>query len=330
MNWVFAFYRFAAVTDPELLASQLQPLCEKLTLRGTILVAGEGLNGTLSGSKENLSMLCDRLREEPGFAELEGKYSRAKQDNVVFHRMKVRVKPEIVAMGVPGVNPARKTGIHADVATWNALLADPDVIVIDTRNDYEIDIGHFPGAINPKTQSFREFPEFVEQTISPEKHPRVAMFCTGGIRCEKASAYMLEKGFKEVYQLDGGILKYMELAEPSANLWQGECFIFDQRVSVNKNLEQGQYVQCHACRHPLTHTETESSKYVLGESCDYCHAVLTDKQKSSFAERQRQVNLARDRGERHIGLSPPAKARKIVNKVSSDDKEIKARSGKPR
>ena len=311
MKSVFAFYKFAPVANPEQLAELLQVICDDLGLRGTLLVAEEGLNGTLCGQRDRLEALQCRLIEVPGFETLQGKFSSAEAGNIVFHRMKVKVKPEIVAMGVPGIEPFAKTGIHVDVATWNQLLKDPDVLVIDTRNDYEVDIGCFPEAVNPNTRSFREFPEFVEQNIDAANHPKVAMFCTGGIRCEKASAYLLQNGFEEVYQLDGGILQYLEAAEETENLWEGECFIFDQRVSVNKNLQQGQYVQCYACRHPLTELETQSEYYVTGESCVYCYDTLSDKQKIGFAERQRQVQLAKARGERHIGISPKARAGKI-------------------
>lgn len=303
MKSVFAFYKFAPVADPEQLARQLQEICDGLGLCGSILVAKEGLNGTLCGASEKLEVLQHNLAEVPGFKNFHGKFSSAEVGNIVFHRMKVKVKPEIVAMGSPGIDPSKKTGTHVDAATWNKLLKDPKVLVIDTRNDYEIDIGSFPRALNPHTRSFREFPEFVQQNIDSTIHPKVAMFCTGGIRCEKASAYMLQHGFEEVYQLDGGILQYLEAASESENLWEGECFIFDQRVSVNKNLEQGQYVQCHACRHPLTDVETQSEHYVPGESCGYCYADLSEKQKIGFAERQRQVQLAKARGERHIGVS---------------------------
>ncbi len=309
MKSVLAFYKFARVSDPNQLAQQLQVFCDGLDLRGTILVAEEGLNGTLCGSLKKLERLLGRLKEIPGFEKLPGKFSSAERGNMVFHRMKVKVKPEIVALGVPGVDPCAQTGEHVDVARWNALLEDPEVLVIDTRNDYEIDIGNFPGAVNPQTASFREFPEFVQENLDAAKHPKIAMFCTGGIRCEKASTYMLENGFKQVYQLDGGILKYLESASADENLWQGECFIFDQRVSVNKNLEQGQYVQCHACRHPLTGAETQSEHYIPGESCGYCHSTLSEKQKNAFAERQKQVLLAKARGERHIGVSQYSKNR---------------------
>jgi UPF0176 protein len=309
MKSVFAFYKFARVTEPDLLAQQLQEFCDELGVRGTILVAEEGLNGTLCGPIEKLEVLQDRLKQIPGFEDLCGKFSSAEQGNIVFHRMKVKVKPEIVALGVPGVDPCVQTGEHVDVTRWNALLKDPDVLVIDTRNGYEIDIGNFPGAVNPMTSSFREFPEFVQQNLDAAIHPKIAMFCTGGIRCEKASTYMLENGFEQVYQLDGGILKYLESAPEDENMWEGECFIFDQRVSVNKSLQQGQYVQCHACRHPLTIYETQSEHYVPGESCGYCYDTLSEKQKNAFAERQKQVQLAKARGERHIGVSQYSKNR---------------------
>lgn len=310
MRSVFAFYKFARISDPGLLAGQLQELCDSFALRGTILVAEEGLNGTLCGEREPLEALHRSLTGIPGFENLHGKFSSAEAGNIVFHRMKVKVKPEIVALGVTGVDPCENTGTHVDVDTWNKLLKDPEVLVIDTRNNYEIDIGGFPGAVNPNTCSFREFPEFIRQNIDSDIHSKVAMFCTGGIRCEKASTYLLQNGFEEVFQLDGGILKYLEETTDTENLWEGECFIFDRRVSVNNNLEQGQYVQCYACRHPLTESEVQSEHYILGESCGYCYDKLSEQQKSAFAERQRQVQLAKARGERHIGLSPKTRNRK--------------------
>jgi UPF0176 protein len=218
-----------------------------------------------------------------------------------FYRMKVRLKKEIVTLGVPGISPSKKVGRYVAPEDWNALIADPDVLLIDTRNTYEYDIGSFKGAVDPHTTTFREFPEYVKNNLDPAKHKKVAMFCTGGIRCEKASAFMLEQGFEDVYHLQGGILKYLEKVPASESLWQGECFVFDQRVAVGHGLALGEYDQCHACRHPVSPEEKARDQYMEGISCPYCYDKLSEEKRASAAERQRQVELAAQRGLAHIG-----------------------------
>ncbi|MDA1073340.1 MAG: rhodanese-related sulfurtransferase [Proteobacteria bacterium] len=300
---VATFYRFVEIDAPEQLRAELNQHGHRLGLKGTILIAAEGINATITGCGEALAELNQLLGNDPRFADLPVKYSDADVDNPVFHRFKVRLRPEIVSFGQPQIKPAARTGEHVDPRRWNELLEDPDVIVIDTRNRYEIGIGTFAGAVNPNTTSFREFAGFVERELDPATSPRVAMCCTGGIRCEKASAYMLQKGFAEVYQLDGGILQYLENVDPNDNRWHGECFVFDQRISVDPELKQGRYQQCFACRSPLSILDRRSPAYVEGVSCPHCIDNLSEKQKSGFAERQRQVQLALLRGEAHIGAA---------------------------
>lgn len=302
---VLAFYKFTPIADTESLRESLQSFGDQFALRGTILVADEGVNGTVMGLREVLRDLCELLEARCG--DIPFKWSRVNEGNQGFYRYKVRVKPEIVSFGQPALEVA-STGTHVDAHTWNSLLDDPDTIVIDTRNQYEIDIGTFPGAVSPQTDSFREFPAWVAEQLDTQKNKKVAMFCTGGIRCEKASAYLNAQGFESVYQLDGGILKYLETVDAQANRWDGECFVFDQRVSVNAQLQQGEYKQCYACRHPLSVDELASEDYVLGVSCPHCVATLDPERKKNFAQRQHQVELAKARGESHIGV--PTKQRR--------------------
>jgi UPF0176 protein len=296
---VATFYRYVGLTDPASLAGLLERWAREQGLKGTVLVAAEGLNGTLAGSGSGLRRWLDELRADPRFDDLAVRFSSAAEANPVFLRLKVRVKDEIVALRRPDLDPGHRTGQHVDAATWNRLLDDPQVTVIDTRNSYEIAVGTFPRALDPGTRSFREFPDFVS-TLAAEDHPRVAMFCTGGVRCEKASAYLLEAGFSEVYQLDGGILNYLDKAGDD-NRFDGECFVFDQRVSVTDRLDQGDYVQCHACRRALSNEDLSSPDYREGVSCGYCHDQLSEQQRAGFAERRRQVELAEQRGELHVG-----------------------------
>lgn len=300
-NSVATFYRFFELTDPVGWQQQLEDQARELELRGTLLLAQEGINGTLVGTQDNLRTFVDALLARPQLVDMPIKLSTAAGEHSVFHRLKVRVKPEIVAMGLPAVRPADRTGTHVDPQRWHELLDDPQVPVVDVRNTYETEIGRFGQASDPQTESFREFPDYVAQNLDPKTQPRVAMYCTGGIRCEKASAYLLEQGFSEVYQLDGGILNYLAEVEPEANRWEGECFVFDQRVSVDSQLQEGGYQQCFACRHAVTAEDLESPKYVRGQSCPRCYDKLTEAQRHSFAERQRQIELAKQRGTKHIG-----------------------------
>lgn len=299
MRRVLAFYQFVPLENPEAERARLQALGDDLGLRGTILVAEEGVNGTVTGATQALLELSQYLTDE--YQVKSQKWSDLEASNSGFHRFKVRVKPEIVSFGVDDLDMS-ETGEHVDAQTWNALIADPEVIVIDTRNDYEIDIGTFDGAVSPHTKSFRQFPDWVSENLDPEKHSRVAMFCTGGIRCEKASSFLLNKGFENVYQLDGGILQYLEDTESEDSRWQGECFVFDQRVSVNADLQQGQYKQCYACRHPLSANELASPDFEHGVSCPHCIGATSAQRREQFRERQHQVRLAAERGEQHIGL----------------------------
>lgn len=319
MNSITTFYKFAPIAAAELepLRARLEAEAAARGLKGTILLAEEGMNGTLSGSEAPLRDFAEVLKAVPGFADMPFKYSLAEAGNKVFYRLKVRIKPEIVALGQPGVKPAERTGTHVDAMTWNALLDDPDLIVIDTRNDYEIGIGTFPGAVDPHTRSFKQFPDYVA-TLDPAVQPKVAMFCTGGIRCEKASAYMLEQGFEEVYQLDGGILKYLETVPPNDNRWQGECFVFDQRVSVDRELGEGSYEQCFACRRPLTREDLASADYQQGVSCPHCVDEQDEAQRAAFAERQRQVELAAARGDQHVGKRMPQRPERAPAAAGQD------------
>ncbi len=319
MSHISTFYKFApiAVDALEALRDRLETQAASRALKGTILLAEEGMNGTMSGAEVALREFAEVLRTVPGFADMPFKYSVANEGNKVFYRLKVRIKPEIVALGQPGVNPSERTGTHVDALTWNALLDDPNLIVIDTRNDYEIGIGTFPGAVDPHTRSFKQFPDYVA-TLDPEVQPKVAMFCTGGVRCEKASAYMLDQGFEAVYQLDGGILKYLETVPPHENRWQGECFVFDQRVSVDRALGEGTYEQCFACRRPLTRDDLNSPDYQQGVSCPHCVAEQDEAQRAAFAERQRQVELARARGDQHVGKRMPERPERSPTSVAQD------------
>ena len=296
---VAALYKFTSLPDYQKLRAPLQDMCDLLDIKGTLLLAQEGLNGTVSGSKLATDQLMAFLRADPRLADLDVKYSQAEE--IPFYRMKVRLKREIVTMGVDGVDPNKTVGTYVDPSDWNALISDPDTILIDTRNDYEVGIGTFKGAVNPETKTFREFPAWVEANRENINKPKVAMFCTGGIRCEKASSFMLENGFDDVYHLKGGILKYLETQNEAQSLWEGDCFVFDQRVAVTHGLEESEYDQCFACRRPILEEDKTRPQYEKGVSCHHCHNEMSDAQKSAFAERQKQIALAKKRGEVHIG-----------------------------
>jgi UPF0176 protein len=303
MFLTIAFYHFVALENITLLQGHIQQFCQEHEIKGTILLADEGINGTISGVEDNIRHFLHFIKKDEGlngvFSALEHKESWAQSNP--FYRMKVRLKKEIVALGVEGVSPTKKVGTYVRPEDWNALISDPDTVVIDTRNSYEVDIGTFKHAINPKTETFREFPDYVEANLNSKSPKKIAMFCTGGIRCEKATSLMLEKGFDEVYHLQGGILKYLETVPEEESLWSGECFVFDQRVAVTHGLQESQYDQCYACRHPLSPEEMVSSHYIKGVSCPHCHDKLTDDKKASVIERQKQIELAKLRGEVHIG-----------------------------
>lgn len=298
-----ALYKFVSLPNYQLLQAPILDACKQHHIKGTLLLAEEGINGTIAGLQDDIHQILNFLRTNPlfenKFADLEHKESYA--DEHPFYRMKVKLKKEIVTLGVPGVSPTNKVGTYVKPEDWNALISDPDVILIDTRNGYEVDIGTFKGAIDPKTTTFREFPDYVAQHFDKTKHKKVAMFCTGGIRCEKASSYMMDQGFEEVFHLQGGILKYLETVPEAQSMWQGECFVFDQRVAVKHNLEVGVFDQCYACRHPLSPDEMKSEQYVAGVSCPYCYDKLSAEKRASLIERQKQVTLAKVRGQTHIG-----------------------------
>ena len=302
---IAAFYKFARLNQLDRLRDRLHQFCTERGIVGTILLAVEGINATVAGSAASIQFLLDDLNRDERLAGIQAKRSLASE--APFHRLKVKVKEEIVTMGIAGLDPARKTGIHVDAQQWNQLLKDPDIITIDTRNDYEYHIGTFKTAISPETKNFREFPKFVAHNLDPQQHRKIAMFCTGGIRCEKASAYLLEQGFEEVYQLDGGILNYLERQPENESLWQGECFVFDGRVAVNHALEPGSHIMCYGCRRPLSAQDCQSEHYEAGVSCPYCDEGLKDSQKNSFRERWRQEIMARQRQQKHVGGMMPHK-----------------------
>ena len=300
---VAALYKFVTIDEPEQFRDALFSFMNENEIRGTVLVANEGINGTISGSRAHVDALLKYLRSDPRFADLDHKESYT--DDCPFLRTKVRLKKEIVTLGVEGVDPNRVVGTYVDPKEWNDLIAREDVVLVDTRNDYEYQIGSFKQALNPDTTSFRQFPAYVEANLDPAKNKKVAMFCTGGIRCEKATSYMKMQGFEEVYHLKGGILKYLEEVDPKESLWEGECFVFDDRVSVDHDLNPGEYDLCHACRMPISEEDKQSKLYVLGESCPFCHEQHTPEDRVRLRERQRQIELAKERGERHLGSNLP-------------------------
>ena len=306
---IATFYKFLTL-DPTPLQPQLLSACQALGLKGTLLLAPEGINATLSGTPENLDQFLTGLRQDPRFANLAIKY--AFTDRTPFDRLKVKIKPEIVTLGRPDINPAEQSGIYVTPQDWNALLkAEPDLVIIDTRKSFEISTGSFAGAIDPKISSFRQFPTYVETHLDPQHHKKIAMFCTGGIRCEKASAYLLNQGFETVYHLQGGILKYLEDIPPEDSLWQGECFVFDQRTAVQQGqktigsqgyesqgcetqaigLKDGSFTSCLACGDPLSPEDQASPHYQIGLTCPHCHDRLTPEQHQSNNERLKQRNL---------------------------------------
>ena len=297
---VAALYKFARLDGYEALRAPLAAFCCGRGIKGTLLLAHEGINGTVAGCEEAIAALIGHLEAMEGLAGLEVKYSSAAE--MPFHRMKVRLKREIVTMGVEDLDPAVSAGTYVAPADWNALISDADTLVIDTRNGYEVSIGTFKGAVDPQTASFREFPAWVEQHRGELEGRKVAMFCTGGIRCEKATAYVRSLGFKDVFHLKGGILKYLEEVPVAESLWQGECFVFDERVSVSHGLAEGEAELCRACRHPLTVEDRLSPRYTVGTSCPHCFEARSDEDRARYAERHRQVELAQAHGgKRHIG-----------------------------
>ena len=304
-----AFYRFVVLDDTEQLRPQLLAQCQAQQVKGNVLLAAEGINGTIAGPEAGVRAVLAWLRADPRLAALVHKEAWATEDP--FYRMKVSLKREIVTLGVPDVHAATEAGTYVSPQDWNQLIDDPDVAVVDVRNDYEVAIGTFQGAIDPLTRSFSEFPQWVERNEALLRgKSKVAMFCTGGIRCEKSTAYLRQLGFENVYHLEGGILKYLETVDAKDSRWQGDCFVFDERVSVGHGLQPGDHQLCRSCRRPLDAADRASPLFVEGVSCAHCHGSTTAAQKSAYAERQRQMERAAARAERHVGqvFSPPPAA----------------------
>lgn len=296
---VCALYRFIALEDYRELRQPLLKTMEYNGVCGTLLLAREGINGTVSGSRTGIDALLNWLRKDSRLAAIDTKESYA--ESAPFKRTKVKLKKEIVTMGVQGIDPNHVVGTYVEPEQWNTLINDPEVVLIDTRNDYEFQVGSFKGAINPDIETFREFPAYIAKNYSPSTHKKVAMFCTGGIRCEKSTALLKEQGYEEVYHLKGGILNYLAKVPEADTTWQGECFVFDDRVTVDHSLERGNYQQCNACRMPLSTEELISDHYQVGVSCPHCYATTTAEDRQRFAEREHQIQLAKERGETHIG-----------------------------
>lgn len=296
---VCALYKFVTLDDYRELRDPLLAEMTRLEVKGTILLAHEGLNGTIAGTRAGIDGVLAWLNADPRIAGIV--YKETFENSNPFYRTKVKLKKEIVTMGVDGIDPKHIVGTYVKPQDWNALISRDDVVLVDTRNDYEYEVGTFKGAVNPNTKTFRELPQFVAENLDPAKHKKVAMFCTGGIRCEKSTAYLKEQGFEEVYHLEGGILKYLEDVPEEDTMWEGECFVFDNRVTVNHQLEKGQYDACHACRRPISDADKQRPEYEQGVSCHQCVGEYTEKQRHRFRERERQIQLAKQRGEVHIG-----------------------------
>ena len=299
MLTICALYKFTRLDDFEEIQGPLKIFLESLNIRGTLLLAKEGVNGTIAGDNESIIKSLDYLQKDERLVGLEYKFSYSEKPP--FKRLKVKLKKEIVTLGVSNIDPIFSSGTYVKPADWNELINDPDVVLIDTRNNYEFEIGSFKGSINPNTETFREFPAYTKNNLEKYRDKKIAMFCTGGIRCEKSTAYLKSKGFENVFHLQGGILKYLEEIKEDESLWEGECFVFDDRVAVKHNLELGKYDQCHACRFPITDEDKEHPHYEKGASCPRCYGTKNSSQVSRYREREKQVQLAKSRGESHIG-----------------------------
>lgn len=319
---VCALYKFVRLEDYVELREPLMAVMEQHEIRGTLLLANEGINGTVAAPRESIDALLAWFKQDARLADIV--YKESFDTEQPFQRTKVKLKKEIVTLGVEGIDPRNVVGTYVKPTEWNEVISDPDVLVIDTRNDYEIEIGTFKNAVNPKTETFRELPEYVAQNLDPAKHKKVAMFCTGGIRCEKSTAYLKEQGFDEVYHLEGGILKYLEEVPQEESLWEGDCYVFDGRVAVNHALEKSDYDMCNACRMPITAQDRASEAFEQGVSCPKCIDKHTEEQKSRFREREKQVQLARQRGEDHIG----GDADKIIEQRRLDKLKFKEQQRK--
>jgi UPF0176 protein len=301
---VCALYRFVRLDDYRELRYPLRTEMERLGVHGTLLLAREGINGTVAGPRAAIDALLHWLRRDTRLAGIETRESHA--DRLPFRHTRVKLKQEIVTLGMPDIDPTRVVGTYVSPSEWNALISDPNVLVVDTRNDYEVRIGTFRNAVNPHTATFREFPEFVRTQLDPARQRRIAMFCTGGIRCEKSTAYLKQQGFAEVYHLQGGILNYLEQVPESESLWEGECFVFDERVTVDHHLQRGSYALCHACRMPVSVADRADPAYTPGVSCPQCAGRHSATQRARFAQRQMQVRLASARGMQHMGSAARA------------------------
>lgn len=322
---VAALYKFVTLQDFEKLQMPILEVCEQNEIKGTLLLASEGINGTVAGPERGIRTLLDYLNKRNEIGSITHKESWA--DEMPFLRMKVRLKKEIVTMGVPGTDPKKIVGTYVKPADWNDLISDPDVVLVDTRNDYEVEIGTFKGATNPKTTNFRDFPAWVQENKETLAKPKVAMFCTGGIRCEKSTAYMKEQGYEDVYHLEGGILKYLEEVPEPESMWEGECFVFDNRISVKHGLEEGSYDQCFGCRWPITEDHKKSDKYIKGVCCPRCHDQTDEEKKARSAERQKQIDLAHARGKEHMAaniIELRNEAREAKNKAHAEMTETQS------
>lgn len=322
---IAALYRFVRLDDFEAMRGPLLNFMLESQIRGTLLLAGEGINGTVAGSPGAVDELLDYLRRDARLRDLDCKLSYAEE--MPFYRSRVKLKREIVTMGVEDINPDN-AGTYVEASDWNRLISDPGVTVIDTRNEYETGIGSFENAIKPETGSFREFPAFVRENLDPGRHRRIAMYCTGGIRCEKSTAYLRQQGFDEVYHLRGGILEYLAQVPESESLWHGECFVFDNRVSVGQALEKGSYDQCHACRRPVSEADKMSELYQPGVSCPACYGSKSETARAGFREREKQVRLARERGESHLGADARLEARERKSRKQGARRAQRSLSGK--
>ena len=313
---VSALYRFVRLENYRELRQPLLDVMLENQVTGTLLLAAEGINGTMAGSETGIAAVLNWLKAIPQLSHLSHKESYC--ETTPFLRTKVKLKKEIVTLGVEGIDPNEVVGTYVKPNEWNALISDPEVLLVDTRNHYEVQIGTFKNAENPNTETFREFPQYVAENLDSTRHKKVAMYCTGGIRCEKSTAFLKQQGFEEVYHLEGGILKYLEEVPEQESLWEGECFVFDNRVSVNHQLEKGEYDQCHACRMPITEQDKLSEHYQQGVSCSYCIDQYSDKQRKRFSDREKQMQLAKQRGEQHIGGSVSESSNKRRNDKLQD------------